>query len=290
MEAIDRLTGGVAHDFNNLLAAIVGNIELAVSRTSRSHPAARNLRSALASAQRGAKLIQHLLAFARRQTLRPEILNLNGQITASLAVLHSQLGADITVEADLAPELWRVRVDPGQLETAILNLAFNARDAMPCGGLLRIQTRNVTLTGDTGPENLRGDFVALTLRDTGIGITPEHLERVFEPFFTTKQVGGGSGLGLSMVHGFARQSAGSVIIQSTVALGTAVTLYLPRMPEGDHAATCAPPAWASQHGLFPTDDAPRSTLSHMLRQLGYGTTSARDTTETAMLIPERKDA
>ncbi|HYZ21696.1 MAG TPA: ATP-binding protein [Rhodopila sp.] len=293
MEAIGRLTGGVAHDFNNLLAAIVGNIELALSRTAKSYAAAQNLQSALASAQYGARLIQQLLAFARRQTLRPEVIDLNRQLAASFDLLRRQIGSDIKVTADLASDLWLVRADPGQLEAAVLNLAFNARDAMPQGGVLQIQTRNVTLLGDAAPEHLRGDFVALTLRDTGTGIAPEHIDKVFEPFFTTKPIGRGSGLGLSMVHGFVRQSAGGIAIQSTVSVGTAVTLYFPHTPEIDQAHARAPSVQAAgEHAaqLPRGENTVAPALSHMLRQLGYGAASAQDAVETAMLMPERRGA
>ena len=228
METVGRLTGGVAHDFNNLLAAIVGNIELARSRLHTSHSAFSRLEAAMHSAKRGAVLVQQLLAFARRQNLRPEVVDLNGYLRASQEMLQRLLRSDVAVEIAVAPNAWPVRVDPNQLEAAILNLAVNARDAMPNGGMLRLATRNAALTGESADGGLAGDFVALTVSDNGTGIPPDVLEKVFEPFFTTKDIGEGSGLGLSMVQGFARQSAGSVRIDSVVGKGTAVTLYLPR--------------------------------------------------------------
>jgi signal transduction histidine kinase/CheY-like chemotaxis protein len=231
LETVGRLTGGVAHDFNNLLAAIVGNIELARTRLSPGHPGLARLDAAMQSANRGAALVQQLLAFARRQNLRPKVVDLNRYIRDSEDMLQRLLRADVVVETRLSSEAWLVRVDPNQLEAAILNLAINARDAMPNGGLLGVRTKNVSFTGKSNQVGLDGDFVALTVSDSGIGIPREILEKVFDPFFTTKEIGAGSGLGLSMVQGFARQSSGSVFIESDVGQGTSVTLYLPRTTE-----------------------------------------------------------
>jgi signal transduction histidine kinase len=231
METVGRLTGGVAHDFNNLLAAIVGNIELARARLCPGHPGLPRLDAAMRSANRGAGLVQQLLAFARRQNLRPEVVDLNHHIRTTQDMLQRLLRSDVRVETRLSAEAWRVRVDPNQLQAAILNLAINARDAMPNGGRLRLATKNVTFADEPNGDGFAGDFVALTVSDTGTGMPPEILEKVFEPFFTTKEVGAGSGLGLSMVQGFVRQSSGSVSIESLVARGTSVTLYLPRTTE-----------------------------------------------------------
>jgi signal transduction histidine kinase len=218
METVGRLTGGVAHDFNNILAAIVGNIELACARLEPGDPRRPWLDAAMQSANRGAALVQQLLAFARRQNLRPQAVDLNRHISGSLDMLQRLLRSDVRVEARLAPGAWLVRVDPNQLEAAILNLAINARDAMPHGGTLRLETENVSFASHSvhhGP-GLEGDFVAVTVADTGTGVPPDILEKVFEPFFTTKAIGAGSGLGLSMVQGFAQQSSGSVRIDSEV--------------------------------------------------------------------------
>jgi signal transduction histidine kinase len=228
METVGRLTGGVAHDFNNLLAAIVGNIELARARLHPRHPGLSRLDAAMQSANRGAALVQQLLTFARRQHLRPEVVELNSHIRGHRDILRRNLRSCVTIDFRLSAETWRVRVDPKQLEAAILNLVINARDAMPTGGTLRLETKNVTLTPHPHLADLTGDFVALTVSDTGTGIRPEILEKVFEPFFTTKDVGAGSGMGLSMVQGFVRQSSGFVAIESIVGQGTAVTLYLAR--------------------------------------------------------------
>ncbi|OYV40536.1 MAG: hypothetical protein B7Z80_04310 [Rhodospirillales bacterium 20-64-7] len=293
MEAIGRLTGGVAHDFNNLLAAVVGNLELALTRLDATNPLTTRIRAALSSAQRGARLTQYLLSFARRQTLRPEVVDMNQYLGSLLDVLKPLLRPDITVEATLTPDTWPVRVDPSQLEAAILNLAINARDAMPPGGCLRIETLNVTLIDGKGPDGLHGDFVALTVRDNGTGIPPEHLDKVFEPFFTTKEVGKGSGLGLSMVHGFARQSAGSVAIESTVGVGTTVTLYLPRTHGQPTVPERGSATLSEGHGtilLVDDDDDVRQVMAVMLRQLGYAVLEAAAAAEALKLLAARRHA
>ena len=231
METVGRLTGGVAHDFNNILAAVVGNIELACARLGPSDAKLPWLKAAMQSANRGAALVQQLLAFARRQNLRPQAVDLNRHIGSSLDMLQRLLRSDVRVQAKLAPGTWLVRVDPNRLEAALLNLAINARDAMPQGGTLRLETANITLVKDTGGLGLNGDFVAITVADTGTGIPPDVLENVFEPFFTTKAIGAGSGLGLSMVQGFAQQSSGAVSIDMIgSAASSTVTLYLPHAP------------------------------------------------------------
>jgi signal transduction histidine kinase/ActR/RegA family two-component response regulator len=231
METVGRLTGGVAHDFNNLLAVIVGNIELAHARLPADDPVRAKLNAALQGANRGAALVKQLLAFARRQTLRPVAVDLIRHVHESQEMLQRLLRSDVAVELHLSPDTWLVRADPNQLDAAILNLAVNARDAMANGGVLRLSTENVHLTAQSNTLGLTGDFVGFTVSDTGTGMPPEILTKVFEPFFTTKAAGEGSGLGLSMVHGFARQSSGSVAIKSELGKGTSVTLYLPRATE-----------------------------------------------------------
>lgn len=282
METVGRLTGGVAHDFNNLLAAIVGNIELARSRLSPGHPASSRLDAAMQSASRGASLVQQLLAFARRQNLRPAAVDLNQYIRGSQDMLQRLLRSDVTVETKFSPEAWLVRVDPNQLEAAILNLAVNARDAMPNGGILRLETRNEHLAGHAGRVALTGDFVALTVSDTGTGIPPDILEKVFEPFFTTKEIGAGSGLGLSMVQGFVRQSSGSVAIESKVGRGTSVTLYLPRAVEADKAINAtAEENVVGEGSVLLVDDDPevRSVTAQLLMLNGYSVLTAANATD-----------
>nr|WP_294529554.1 ATP-binding protein [uncultured Rhodopila sp.] len=282
IETVGRLTGGVAHDFNNILAAIVGNLELALARLDAGHSVVKRLNAALQSANRGAGLVHQLLAFARRQTLHPEVVDLNRHIRASRDMLQRLLRSDVTVETRLSPQAWPVLVDPNQLEAAILNLAINARDAMPGGGTLRVETRNAGPADAAALDGLPGDFVALTVSDTGTGISPDILEKVFEPFFTTKEVGAGSGLGLSMVQGFARQSAGTVCIASTVGRGTSVTLYFPRTAEVPVASAAETEERAAGEGtvlLVDDDEEVRSVAADMLVLSGYRVLTAGSAAE-----------
>ena len=230
-EVIGQLTGGVAHDFNNVLGIVLGNLQLVRERVDADDRTNQMLDDAIWSARRGAELTKRLLAFARRQPLVPKVTNVNGLVEGMRALLTRTLGTSIRVETDLAVDAWPILIDTGQLEIAIINLAVNARDAMPDGGTLSIATRNTSVkescpAGDSMMP--AGEYVAVKVSDTGAGVPPEIVDRVFEPFFTTKSVGKGSGLGLCMVYGFVRQSGGYVTIDSAVGAGTTVTLYLPR--------------------------------------------------------------
>jgi nitrogen-specific signal transduction histidine kinase len=235
MEAIGQLTGGIAHDFNNLLAVIAGNAELLAEQAS--DPATyRELQAVLRACTRGAQLTQRLLAFSRKQALQPQAVDVNGLAASMMDMLARTLGNDIDIafrpDSDLPP----AQVDPGQLENAILNLVLNARDAMPDGGELEIASRSISLSGaetglavdDAADAAPPGPYVMLAIRDSGAGIPAEHIGKVWEPFFTTKRAGEGTGLGLSMVYGFVRQSGGQVTIDSAVGEGTTVRLFLPR--------------------------------------------------------------
>ena len=230
MEAMGQLTGGIAHDFNNLLTVIIGNLEMLEGKLTT--PLQRELTTeALDAADLGARLTTRLLAFARRSHLEPESINLNSFVLGLTDMLHRTLGETVYLSSALTPNLWPVRVDPSQVESAIVNLAVNARDAMPRGGRLVIETANVTINEEmaSGLDALAvGDYVQLTVSDTGEGMTSAVRERAFEPFFTTKEMGRGTGLGLSMIYGFAKQSGGLATIDSTPGKGTAVAIYLPR--------------------------------------------------------------
>lgn len=228
MEAIGQLTGGVAHDFNNLLGVVIGNLELLEERV-KDEAVQKLANRALGAADRGAMLIRRLLIFSRKQNLAPQPTNLNRLVVGMTELFEHSLAKTVEVRIELADELWPVMVDPSQLETAILNLALNAQDAMPNGGRLTIATRNVTAaeTGLTEGELAAGRYVALVVSDNGIGIPKENLARVFEPFFTTKGIGKGSGLGLSVAYGFIRQSNGHIRIESAPGAGTRVRVYLP---------------------------------------------------------------
>jgi signal transduction histidine kinase len=239
MAAVGRLTAGIAHDFNNLLSSIIGNADLLERDIGRNPVQARRLGTIVGSAERGAELVQRLLAFARKQPLEPVAVNLNGAVRGMLDLLQATIGRTVRVETALDPQLWAALVDPVQLEHVILNLAINARDAMPEGGVLTITTANLPGSMPNRDEALpAGDYVSIAVTDTGTGMTEEVLRNAFEPFFTTKPAGHGSGLGLSQVYGMASQSGGDVRIDSALGRGTTVTVFLPRAePEALGAAT-----------------------------------------------------
>jgi signal transduction histidine kinase/CheY-like chemotaxis protein len=279
MEAVGQLTGGIAHDFNNMLSGIIGSLEILRRRiaANRMDDLPRFMDAAWTSATRAASLTQRLLAFSRRQSLDAKIIDLNGLVRSLELLLRRTINEQSTLTLELASDIPSGIVDANQLESAILNLAINARDAMPEGGLITVRTGSIDLTEETAAASLglaRGRYVTLSVRDTGVGMGPELLERAFEPFFTTKPLGQGTGLGLSMVYGFAKQSGGQVRIQSKPGAGTTVTLYLP--------ATDGQPADAlpSQSGqirggegesvLLVEDDASvRMLIRDVLQELGY---------------------
>jgi len=244
MEAVGQLTGGVAHDFNNIIAIVSGNLDL-VRRHVLPEEVRRLVDAARRAATRAATLTRYLLAFSRKQHLRPAAVTTNGIVADTAAMLRRILGERILVRVDLADDLRLGYFDPHQLETALLNLAINARDAMPEGGTLTISTGNARSAPGTAAGETRGDLVRITVHDTGTGMAPEVLRRAIEPFFTTKPVGSGSGLGLSMVYGFAKQSGGHIELHSMPGEGTTVTLYLPAAEEGfdtEEPARLATPA------------------------------------------------
>ena len=226
MEALGQLTGGIAHDFNNLLTAILGGLE--VTRRRIEDPRSLKLiDSSISAAQRGAKLIAQLMAFARKQNLQVEYLPLNTMVADMQDLLERSVGASVRLRYDLAVDVWPVMADANQVQTALLNLAINARDAMPGGGTLLISTRNAQVgVGDAYLSP--GDYVTLSVEDTGTGMTEDVQKRLFEPFFTTKEIGKGTGLGLAQVYGFVRQSGGSVRVRSAVGKGTTIDILLPR--------------------------------------------------------------
>ena len=294
MEAVGQLTGGVAHDFNNLLAVILGNMEYLADRLGGDD---RHVRAVTHAAARGAELTERLLAFSRRQPLRPRATDLSDLVAGMSELLARTLGETIELTVRNAPDLWPVLADPGQIENALLNLALNARDAMPDGGNLSIRTTNATLDEPRpGLEARAGDYVVLTVTDTGAGMSPGILERAFEPFFTTKDVGEGSGLGLSMVYGFAQQSGGFVSIESEADRGTTVRLYLPRA-EGE-APRAAPESWAAEpprargETVLVLEDAldVRELAVAMLEDLGYSVLAACDAEAAAKTMAESSGA
>jgi signal transduction histidine kinase len=226
MEAIGQLTGGIAHDFNNLLTVAMGSLDMLDARISDDERGVHLIRNAQGAISRGASLTRSLLAFARKQRFEPILADLNSVILETSEMLRRSIGPAIEIRHDLAAELWPVLIDIGQIETALLNIAINARDAMPEGGTLWIKTANL---GGELPEEVAGrECVLVSISDTGTGMSPEVIERAFDPFFTTKEVGKGTGLGLSMVFGVVQQSGGAVRLRSRVGSGTTVCIYLPR--------------------------------------------------------------
>ncbi len=277
MEAIGQLTGGIAHDFNNLLGVVLGNLQLLERGVDDNPNLARKVHTAMRAAMRGADLTRRLLALARRQILDPNVVDLNRQLTGLADLMQRTLGESIEVRMVQAHDLWHTRVDAGQFENAILNLAINARDAMPRGGRLTVKTQNVRLDASftrTHPQIEPGEYVSVSVSDNGVGIEPEVLSRVFEPFFTTKESGKGSGLGLAMVHGFTEQAGGVATIASELGRGTTVQLLLPRCREEqvvreDTIITRIAPT-GDETILVVEDDADlRDTVVTALTQFGY---------------------
>jgi PAS domain S-box-containing protein len=278
LEAVGQLTGGVAHDFNNLLTVIMGNAETLVASLDHD-PKLRALAELTAlAAERGAELTQRLLAFARKQTLTPKAIDVDELLAGMNDLLARALGEQVEIELVRASGLWHPFVDAAQLESAILNLCINARDAMPGGGRLTIETANVTLDetyARNADEVTAGQYVMIAVSDTGTGMPPEVAARAFEPFFTTKEVGKGTGLGLSMVHGFVKQSRGHVKIYSEAGQGTTVKLYLPKASDSDETATPSQATLQRVEGgseriLLVEDDAQvREHVAGQLRDLGY---------------------
>ena len=286
MEALGQLTGGIAHDFNNLLQGITGSIEVVRRRLKlgRTDDVDRYMQSAVQSAHRAAALVHRLLAFARRQSLDTQPVDVNALVVSMEDLLRRTLGENVALQVQPGPQAWLALCDENQLESAILNLAINARDAMPGGGRLTIATGNATLDADAvrGHEGLApGDFATVTVSDNGQGMAAEVLARVFEPFFTTKPVGQGTGLGLSMIYGFAKQSGGNVRLASEPGRGTTATLYLPRhaarQRQDAPAASHEAPQGAGEMVLVVEDDANvRQLVVEVLHDLGYGVIEAKD--------------
>ncbi|AWN48017.1 hybrid sensor histidine kinase/response regulator [Methylobacterium terrae] len=279
MQALGTLAGGVAHDFNNLLTAILGSLELALPKVAGDARLSRLMTNATQAAQRGAALTKRLLTFSHRRDLQARVVDLNAVIRGMDDLLGRSLGGFVQVERELSDDLWPAKVDPDQLELAILNLCINGRDAMPEGGVVVLSTRNETVQASADPNlqdpNLKaGDYAVVAIRDTGTGIPPEILGRVFEPFFTTKGVGQGTGLGLAMVFGLVQQSGGTIRIDSEVGRGTTVLLYLPRSHEAVEAAAAAKaaPAPAPRRArILVVDDDPqvRHVTASFLNGFGY---------------------
>ena len=295
MEAVGQLTGGLAHDFNNLLAGISGSLELMKvrARQGRFDDLDRYIQVAQGATRRAAGLTHRLLAFSRRQTLTPKPTNVNQLISGMEELVRRTIGPAITLEVVGSAGLWPALIDPGQLENALLNLCINARDAMPDGGRIAIETANVALDAAAAAAHdlPEGPYLSLCVTDTGTGMPPDVVARVFEPFFTTKPIGEGTGLGLSMIHGFAQQSGGQVSIQSEVGRGTRVWLYMPRHhgeADGDDATPAPTDAARAREGqtVLVVDDEPsvRMLVGEVLEDLGYVALEAEDSAAGLKLL------
>jgi len=297
MEAVGQLTGGVAHDFNNMLAVIVGSLELAQRRQAAGRlDIGDQIQHALDAARRAAALTQRLLAFARRQPLAPKVVDVNRLVSATCELLRSTLGRDVQIECVLSGGLWRTSVDPAQLDSALVNLAVNARDAMPEGGKLTVETANAHLDEAyvaAHPDVRPGQYVLIAVTDTGCGMAPEVAERVFEPFFTTKEVGRGTGLGLSQVYGFVKQSGGHIKVYSEAGQGTTVRIYLPRWlgaeagaEAGEATAKLLPAAVGEGQVVLVVEDEPqvRQITIESLKELGYHVLAAGSGAEALALL------
>jgi signal transduction histidine kinase/ActR/RegA family two-component response regulator len=281
MEAIGRLTGGIAHDFNNLLTVVSGNAELLHDEAANDR-VARRASAIRRAADQGERLTRQLLAFSRRQLLRPEPVDLCERTSEIAEMLSRVLREDIEISVEIPQDLWPVAVDPAEFELALLNLGVNARDAMPNGGRFRVEARNLSFRcNDAGSEGLVGDFVAVTLSDTGTGMTAEVQMRAFEPYFTTKEVGVGTGLGLSQVYGFGLQSGGAALIESVIGQGTSITVYLPRaaktsitLPSAVHDAVKA--VTPARLLLVEDDVEVAQATAELLRDIGLQVMWVRD--------------
>jgi nitrogen-specific signal transduction histidine kinase/CheY-like chemotaxis protein len=295
MEAVGQLTGGVAHDFNNLLTIIIGNLGIARRGVVEAR-AERALDNALTGANRAAQLTQRLLAFSRQQPLNPRALDVNKLILSMSDLLNRSLGENIALETIGGAGLWTVEVDASELESTLLNLALNARDAMPDGGKLTVETSNAYLDDEycRVHDGIKpGQYVLVAVSDSGVGMPAATIERAFDPFFTTKDTGKGTGLGLSQVYGFVKQSGGHVKIYSEPGEGTTVKLYLPRFHGEEPAAPPEEPA-GSDRGQGETilvvedDDGVRQYAAEILRDLNYQVIEAKDSAAALRLLDADK--
>jgi PAS domain S-box-containing protein len=296
LEAIGRLAGGVAHDFNNMLTAIGGYTSLALEYADGGTPLRADLEEIGKATDRAATLTRQLLAFSRKQVLKPELLNLNGIVLELESMLRPLIGEDVALTTRLEPALGPIQADPGQLHQVVMNLVVNARDAMPTGGSVTIQTANADVDGDNDDSIEPGRYVTLTVRDTGEGIDERTLAQIFEPFFTTKESGKGTGLGLATVYGIVKQSGGYVAVESEVGIGSAFTIYLrradeARQPQLEPPLAPAPPPAAATHQrtvlVVEDEDVVRGLVHQVLESGGYEVLVAADGAEALRLAHRR---
>ena len=290
LESVGRLAGGVAHDFNNMLLVILGEAAVLEGALPPDYPERQSVEAILQAAQRSRELTRQLLALSRKQVISPRVVDLNALVAATRQPLSRLIGADVDLSFEPAPALWPVRLDPSQLDQVLMNLVVNARDAMPEGGALSLRTANVPADASAGPARCglpAGDYVALSVQDEGVGMSPETLTHAFEPFFTTKEEGKGTGLGLATIYGIARQNGGGAAVASAPGKGSTFTLYLPRC-ERPPVETQSPVGLAPSRGrgailLVEDEEAVRRTTARMLQSLGYSVRAAGSGTEALAL-------
>ena len=291
MDALGQLTGGVAHDFNNLLMVVSGHTQLLKERVSADPRLMPSVEAIEHATTRGEVLTRQLLTFARRHIVNPSVFELPDRIEAFSTMIASSIGATVKLVTTINPKIWLVKVDPNELELALVNITLNARDAMPKGGVISFTAENITLSGNETFAKVEGDFVALRITDTGTGIPPDLLPKVFDPFFTTKPAEKGSGLGLSQVYGFAHQSGGTMTVESELGKGTTVTLYLPRGYEMAHPAEDEPEVEGKNGGrvLLVEDNPEVAEVSvSLLQELGYQVRTVADATAALEAIDCRR--
>ena len=298
LEAIGQLAGGIAHDFNNLLTAIIGYSDLTLRRLDPGDPLRRNVEEIKRAADRAASLTGQLLAFSRKQVLQPKVLDLNAVVSEMHKMLQRLIGADIALRTVLEPALGHVRADPAQLEQVVMNLVLNARDAMPQGGKLLIETANVELDEELARRYVSvrsGPHVMLAVSDTGQGMDEDTRARIFEPFFTTKERGKGTGLGLSTVYGIVKQSGGSIWVYSEVGRGTTFKIYLPQVEEATDSflpstASTAMPSGTETVLLVEDDAVVRQMTRGILEMNGYQVLEAAQSSEALLVAEQQADA
>lgn len=299
IDALGQLTGGVAHDINNLLSIIIGSLDLLIESEKES-PQNAHLDRAIGAANRVSALVNRLLSFSRKQPLHPKTIDVSKSISEMLDLVHRTLGENIQVEADFSDNLWLCEADPSALENAILNLALNARDAMPAGGKLRFSTSNVTARQATSNSKLMTDHICITVSDTGTGMTGEVREKMFDPFYTTKEFGKGNGLGLSMVHGFVQQSEGQISVESELGIGTDISIFIPKYKlasidsqEGNNKKTKTTPAKRNRETVkvLVVEDDPGvlKTTIEMLDDIGYATLQAEQAEDALQLLAKNEE-
>jgi len=297
MEAVGRLAGGIAHDFNNLLTTILGYSDMLIANRELDDVTAESIQEIKASGERAASLTHQLLAFSRKQVLKPQVMNLNTVITGFVKMLNRVVGEDVQIITHLAADVWLTKADPGQMEQVIINLAVNARDAMLYGGKLVLETGNVSMDEEQCKEGHRemqpGAYVVLSISDTGEGMDEEVKEKIFEPFYTTKELGKGTGLGLSTVFGIVKQSDGYIYVYSETGKGTTFKIYLPRIEEGQEEGGETLQAQEELKGtetilIVEDESAVRKLIHRMLKTLGYKVMEAETGREALQIFKDTK--